>query len=156
MTTIYKDTSTDHADWVLQFVWMGQDLDGDGKKEIVIANRNPRPDMDDERIIILEMQSGTEVERPEGALPASFILEQNYPNPFNPSTTIRYTLPEASYVTLSVFNALGQEVATLVQGEVDAGDHEVVFDAAGLASGAYVYRVTAGALSRARTLMVLR
>ena len=79
MTTIYKDTASEHADWVLQFLWMGQDLDGDGKKEIVITNRNPRPDMDDERIIILEMQSGTGVGGPEGGMPASFVLEQNYP-----------------------------------------------------------------------------
>ena len=156
MTTIYKDTASEHADWVLQFLWMGQDLDGDGKKEIVITNRNPRPDMDDERIIILEMQSGTGVGGPEGGMPASFVLEQNYPNPFNPSTTIRYTLPERSHVTLTVFDALGREVATLMQGEEDPGHHEVVFDAAGLASGAYVYRITAGGFTRARTLMVLR
>jgi hypothetical protein len=77
----------------------------------------------------------------EGRLPDAVDLFQNYPNPFNPSTTIEYALPQRSYVTLAVFDALGQRVVTLVQGEKDAGYHRAVFDAAGLASGVYLYRL---------------
>jgi len=78
---------------------------------------------------------------PEDRFPDACDLFQNYPNPFNPSTTIEYALPQRSYVTLAVFDALGQRVVTLVQDEKDAGYHRAVFDAAGLASGVYLYRL---------------
>lgn len=74
-------------------------------------------------------------------LPGTTVLEQNYPNPFNPSTTISYALPHRSYVKLTVFNTLGQQAATLVNGEVEAGYHQVTFNAGGLASGVYFYRL---------------
>ncbi len=156
MSTIYKDEHPDHDGWILQFLWMGQDLDGDGKKEIVVTNRNPRVDTDDERVIILEVTEGTGVEGEVGELPVSFSLEQNYPNPFNPSTTIRYGVPARSYVALAVFNALGQQVASLVQGEREAGYHEVMLDASGLSSGVYFYRLTAGDFMETRRLVVTK
>jgi hypothetical protein len=156
MSTIYKDETPGHADWVFKFLWMGEDLDGDGKKEIIITNRNPNVDSDDERIIVLEVVSGTGVEGAEGELPASFSLAQNYPNPFNPSTTIEFALPRNSYVTLAVFNALGQRVATLLEGEQTAGYHQAAFDAAGLASGVYLYRLQAGDFVQTRRLVLMR
>ena len=91
----------------------------------------------------------TSVARSTGDVPAGFSLSQNYPNPFNPSTTIRYALPQTCVVGLAVFNALGQQVATLVQGEQGPGDHDIVFDASGLASGAYLYRLQARPLDSA-------
>jgi len=90
------------------------------------------------------------------ALPTSFALHQNYPNPFNPSTTIRYALPQRSYVTLTVFNTLGEQVATFVQGEQEAGYHEVQFDGSGLASGVYLYRLQAGDFVQSLRLTLLR
>ena len=80
-------------------------------------------------------------------VPRAHVLEQNYPNPFNPTTTIRYGLPTRSYVTLTVYSTLGQRVATLFHGEQEAGYHEAVFDASGLASGMYLYRLQAGGMS---------
>jgi hypothetical protein len=75
------------------------------------------------------------------ALPTDYDLFQNYPNPFNPATTIRYSLPEASNVKLTVFNILGQEVITLVDGYKAAGTYEVSFNANSLSSGVYIYRL---------------
>jgi hypothetical protein len=78
------------------------------------------------------------------AMPMEYALEQNYPNPFNPTTTIEFTLPAPSVVTLSVYNALGQEAASLVHNEMmDEGVQEVEFDASALASGVYFYRLMA-------------
>lgn len=75
------------------------------------------------------------------AIPQSFYVEQNYPNPFNPSTTIRYGLPGESFITVKVFNVLGQEIATLFEGKQIAGVHELNFDASNLSSGVYIYRI---------------
>ncbi len=86
----------------------------------------------------------------------SFKLSQNYPNPFNPTTTIEYALPHRSHVSLTVFNMLGQQVATLVNGEVEAGYHGVQFNAAGLASGVYFYRLQTPGFVQTRKLLLVR
>lgn len=88
--------------------------------------------------------------------PTDFSLSQNYPNPFNPSTSIRYGLPQKSPVHLAVFNTLGQQVALLVEGEQEAGYHEVHLDGTGLSSGVYFYRMTAGEYVATKKLLVLR
>jgi hypothetical protein len=75
------------------------------------------------------------------AMPVAFTLEQNFPNPFNPSTEIRYSLAHESYVVLTVFNPLGQQVALLVDQPQQAGSHSVMFDGRNLASGVYYYRM---------------
>ena len=90
------------------------------------------------------------------AVAARAILHQNYPNPFNPSTTIRYELPEASTVRLSVFDVLGHEVSVLVNERREAGAHEVSFDAAGLPSGIYFCRFGAGAVTHVKRFLLVR
>ena len=87
---------------------------------------------------------------------SQYQLSQNYPNPFNPSTSIKYSVPTGSDVTLKVYDALGREVATLVNGFVAAGNHQVTLNAASLASGMYVYRLTAGTFTESRKLVVLK
>jgi hypothetical protein len=88
-------------------------------------------------------------------IPEEPFLGQNYPNPFNPSTTIKFELPRASEVRLSVFDILGREVSVLVNERRDAGVHEVKFDGTGLASGAYFYRLQVGDFVQARKLMLV-
>jgi hypothetical protein len=92
----------------------------------------------------------------EDHLPGGFGLYQNYPNPFNPTTTIRYALPSRAHVTLSVFNTLGQAVATLVNESQETGNHEVRFDGSSLASGVYFYRIRAGEYVETKKLVILR
>ncbi len=92
----------------------------------------------------------------ENNLPGAYQLEQNYPNPFNPTTTISFALPEASRVTLQVFNILGQEVSTLVDGELAAGTHEIDFDAGSLATGVYFYRLSTDSFNDTRKMMLVK
>jgi hypothetical protein len=99
----------------------------------------------------------TDVARnPGGDLPTSLSLFQNYPNPFNPSTTIRYALPHRSHLILTVFTMLGQQVATLVNGEVEAGYHEITFNAEALSSGVYFYRLQVGDFNQTKRLCLIK
>ena len=88
--------------------------------------------------------------------PATYILEQNFPNPFNPSTVISYTIPTGQLVSLKIYDVLGREVATLVQGEQRAGTHAVVWDAAQYSSGTYFYRLQSGAFVGAKRLVLIK
>ncbi len=85
-----------------------------------------------------------------------YSLKQNYPNPFNPTTNISFIIPEKSNVKLSVFNILGQEVMSLVDQSLDAGNHTVKFDASPLSSGVYFYKIEAGNFTESRKMMLMK
>ncbi len=89
-------------------------------------------------------------------IPTVFGLHQNYPNPFNPTTTIRYAVAHRSHVLLTVSNTLGQEVAELVNCDIEAGYHSVQFNARNLASGVYFYRLTAGSFTTTKSMLLVR
>jgi len=97
----------------------------------------------------------TSVEQIPG-LPTEFALQQNYPNPFNPLTTVAFSIPEQVGVTLRVYDILGREVATLVNDTLKPGEYGAQFDASGLSSGVYFYRLTAGSYVAIKKMSLLR
>ncbi len=98
----------------------------------------------------------TSVKEVENEIPQRYALEQNYPNPFNPSTVIRFTIPKSSFVTLTVYNMLGEAVASLVKQTLAAGTFETEMNASNLPSGAYFYRLTTDGFTQAKKMMLLK
>ena len=88
--------------------------------------------------------------------PSRYVLNQNYPNPFNPSTKISFVLGESGLTKLSIYNVLGQKVATLFEKELSVGYHEYKFDASSLSSGIYFYRLESGKYSAVHKMMLLK
>jgi hypothetical protein len=105
--------------------------------------------------IRLTDEEDTKVVRPEGVV-KSYCLAQNYPNPFNPTTTIQFTIPQLCRVTLKLYDALGREVATLVDEEKQAGEYSVLLDATGWTSGVYFYKLQAGEFRQYRKFLLLK
>ena len=100
--------------------------------------------------VLLDVNDG------ERTTPLQYTLEQNFPNPFNPSTTIRFSLPVRSSVRIIAYSLLGQEVATIFNGTLDAGIHSVPFDGSRLSSGVYFCRMQSGAFQSARSMLLVR
>jgi hypothetical protein len=97
------------------------------------------------------------VEKTEDGIPMSFNLAQNYPNPFNPTTVIEYSIPRNANVTLKIFNMLGQEVMTLVNGEMqNAGVYKATLNASKLSSGVYFYHISAGTFTATKKMVLLK
>jgi hypothetical protein len=144
-----------HASSDIVFTFDAAELDaGQYYAFVVINNSDPfRP-----TVVIpihLTVSGGVDVSG-DATGPLAYDLEQNFPNPFNPITTIRYSLPRRSHVTLSVFNTLGQQVAILRNGEQEAGYHDVQFDGSGRASGVYFYRMVTGGFRQTRHFVLMK
>lgn len=109
------------------------------------------PEFDLEIVVDLENVEGV-----AKLVPTVFALNQNYPNPFNPSTVVSFDLPVASRVTITVFNVLGQKVATIVDEEMEAGSHEKNWDATNYSSGMYFYRIQANNFTETKKMLLLK
>jgi hypothetical protein len=98
----------------------------------------------------------TDVEPVNELTPSDFSLEQNYPNPFNPSTTINFSIPNEAFVTLDVYNAIGQKVALLVNETKSAGTYSADFNASNLTSGIYFYKISAGNFTETKKMILMK
>jgi hypothetical protein len=127
-------TYVDHAVSFGNYYYRIRQIDLDGKSEIFPA-----------------------MEVSVGVLPGSMVLAQNYPNPFNPTTTIDFAVPQKSFVTLKVYNVLGQEIATVFEGNAETGRvYTAPFDASGFSSGLYYYRLVAGSFVDTKKMLLVR
>jgi hypothetical protein len=98
----------------------------------------------------------TSIESDYSAIPTKLEVYQNFPNPFNPITTIKWQLPERAFVTLKIYDVLGREVVTLVDEELNAGQHETVYNASGISSGVYFYKIKAGSFVETKKMILLK
>jgi hypothetical protein len=107
-------------------------------------------------VMDLKKVSATWVDDPREGLPAGYALSANYPNPFNPTTHIRFTVPTDEQVRITVYSVAGDVVAILADGRYTQGDHDVVFDGSGLASGVYYYRLATPSFSKTRKMVLVK
>jgi hypothetical protein len=98
----------------------------------------------------------SDVERISALVPKEFSLSQNYPNPFNPTTRISFNVPITSEVTLTVFDVVGREIASLASGIYQPGKYEATFDASPLSSGFYFAKLTAGTFTSVRKMLLIK
>lgn len=103
-----------------------------------------------------QTEAVSSVEEISGEIPEDFFLAQNYPNPFNPTTTLRFELPKAEFVTLKIYSILGEEVATLAAKRFQAGKYEITFDASRLSSGTYLFRLQSSSFSQTRKMLLIK
>jgi hypothetical protein len=152
-TLLWADVVSWHASPASNFGWI---LLGDETTQSVKrfnARNDSLPANRPQLIIEYTVPTGV---LPSSGVPSDFVLEQNFPNPFNPATSISFALPNSGFTTLAVYDLLGNHVASLVNGQVSAGRHTVQFDAYGLASGIYFYRLQSGHYSGVKKLIVLQ
>jgi hypothetical protein len=98
----------------------------------------------------------TDVKDITQTLPTAYSLEQNYPNPFNPSTKINFSIPESGFVTMRIYNSIGEEIGTLLNEDKSAGTYEVDFVAEGLTSGIYFYSITTGNFTQTKKMILMK
>ncbi|MDI6802865.1 MAG: glycosyl hydrolase family 18 protein [Bacteroidota bacterium] len=135
-----------------QYFFVTISSEGNESKDGYIILQNDATILTDSMYVSVQSALGVGSEE----FPKEFTLKQNYPNPFNPVTTISFQVPVNQYMTLKVYDLLGQEIATLVDGFKAAGSYEVQWNADSQPSGTYFYRLTAGSFTSVKKLLLLR
>ncbi|MFH0734918.1 MAG: FG-GAP-like repeat-containing protein [bacterium] len=133
---------------------VGVDLNNDGYGEVVVGAKNPTGD----GVVYIYglINRISDVENEENLGVKDYLLQQNYPNPFNPSTKISFNLPDAGFVSLAIYNMLGQTVKVLINEDLPQGNHEVVFNSMDLSSGTYIYTLTYNGKQLSNKMMLLK
>jgi len=127
------------------------DFDGDGDFDLAVANGGSG-----NVSILFNRTIATDIEHEPAGLPIEYRLSQNYPNPFNAQTTISYSLPTQSDVTIDIFDILGRKIETIAEGLRPAGDHQVIWDASDRSSGIYFYRIKAGDKAETKKMTLMK
>jgi hypothetical protein len=126
------------------------DFDGDSDNDLVVVNTTPYVN------VLINRTIHTSIINDEGNIPIKFHLSQNYPNPFNAQTKIAYSLTQPGQVSIDIYDILGRKVTRLTEGDQEAGNHEIIWDASDVVSGIYFYRLTAGDYSEAKQMILLK
>jgi hypothetical protein len=126
------------------------DIDGNDTLDVFATGTNATV------VVWYENKYLSGIELLSGTVPTGYVLTQNYPNPFNPSTAIEFSIPKSEFVTLKIYNTLGEEVATLVSDRLSVGSYQYEWDATRLASGIYLYRLQAGDYAETRKMMLIK
>ncbi len=146
-----------YKEFVAQVLYPGSDVPDNGIIDMWISGLGGLPHLGSYFVVDdLSLSSTSDVANRPNGIPKAFGLEQNFPNPFNPTTNIIYDIPTQSHVTLTVFDVLGHEVATIVNEVQAAGRYKAVFDASALASGVYLYRIQVGSFVDSRKMIVVK
>ncbi len=134
------------------------DMDQDGKDEYAFVNYSADFSLYPEDVYawLIEIDKAVSVDDDAELAPNSFGLKQNYPNPFNPSTSIEYSVADNEFISLKVYDVLGNEISTLVNETKSAGNYSVNFDASQLPSGVYLYKLNAGNFTETKKMMLVK
>jgi len=117
---------------------------------MILIDRQASPD------VVVPVPTSIDRDESKNDSPSQLTLEQNYPNPFNPTTSIRFALRTSGFARLAVYDALGREVAVLINESMPAGEHRIDFDASNLASGVYLYRLESSGGSAMKRMTLIK
>jgi len=157
-----QPTNDDHGSFYVDNFYMGDGMPSSNGRLVMQVGNNCIPDFSTQRVNpVFANAGGVGVESEESMIPEKFALYDNFPNPFNPTTQITIDLPEDAYTELTVWNIMGQQVATVYSGSLNAGRHNVTFNGRDmngsmLSSGMYIYRVTAGKYNATKKMTLMK
>ncbi len=158
-SVVITNSQSSYAQFAIDITYTGTGIPDIGSITIAVSNMGNASGANPGTFFLLdnlEFGNPVGIESAGDLVPESFSLEQNYPNPFNPSTTFKFSIAKSSAVQLAIYNELGQEVAQVVNEQLNAGTYEVDWNAGRLPSGVYFYRIRAGEFIESKKLILMK